>query len=132
GADLLYTVDSLDSGELSPGDGLEQDGTYRNYIVSDNGVFFSLLFGQGDPGAVAGYRLNAGGALIKLTDFQSETMTARAVIGDDILMIKNAWEPTQEYSQWYRLDTGGLQFTGQGEINTNELPGNGEMALFTS
>jgi hypothetical protein len=132
GADILYTSNTLDSGVLvTAGRGVEQDGVSRNYLTHNN-LFFSLLFGQGNPGAVTTYNLNASGALTKMSDFQSETVTARGIIGDDILMIKNAWEPTQEYSSWYRVSTKTLQIVAQGEINTNTLSANGEMALFTS
>ena len=45
GADLLYTSGSLDSDVVIKEDqGVEQDGTYRNYTTSNN-LFFSLLFG---------------------------------------------------------------------------------------
>lgn len=132
GADLLYTSNTLDSGTLiTSGTGIEQDGISRNYLTHNN-QFFSLLFGQGNPGAVTTYSLNTAGALQKVSNFQSETMTARTIVNDDILMIKNAWEPTTAYSSWYRVSTSALEIAAQGEINTNTISGNGEMALFTS
>lgn len=132
GADLLYTTNTLDEGILTTtGKGVEQDGTSRNYVTSGN-TFFSLLFGQGNPGAVTAYTIDGESKLNKLTNFQSETMTAFGAVGDDVLMFKNAWEPTTTMSKWYRVSTKNLQIVAQGEINTNTLTGNGEMALFTS
>ncbi|RZK79046.1 MAG: DUF4374 domain-containing protein [Pedobacter sp.] len=132
GADLLYTTNSLDEGTLATtGKGVEQDGTSRNYVTSGN-TFFSLLFGQGNPGAVTAYTIDGQAQLTKKTNFQSETMTAFGAVGDDIVMFKNAWEPTTTMSKWYRVSAKSLQIVAQGEINTNTLTGNGEMALFTS
>lgn len=132
GADLLYTSGSLDSDVVIKEDqGVEQDGTYRNYTTSNN-LFFSLLFGQGNPGAVAVYNLNAEGGLNKLSSFQTETMTAFAPVGDDILMFKNSWNPSQEYSSWYRVSTKTLEIVAKGEINTTQLAGNSELAHFSS
>lgn len=132
GADLLYTTDSVSSNVvLKENEGVEQDGTYRNYTTSNN-LFFSLLFGQGNPGAVAVYDLNSAGALNKLSSFQTETMTAFAPVGDDILMVKNSWNPSQEYSSWYRVSTKTLEIVARGEINTTQLAGNGELAHFSS
>src|SRR5690606_30052378 len=57
-ADYLLTVDDLTTGSVSTvGNGIEQDGTYR-YYVTNNNRFFSLLYGQGNPGAVTTYELN--------------------------------------------------------------------------
>lgn len=132
GADLLYTTNSLDSGTLvTTGTGLEQDGVNRNYVITNN-KFFSLLFGQGNPGSVTAYSMNEQAQLQKLSNFQTETMTAFGAVGEDILMFKNAWEPTQSMSNWYRVNTNSLQIASQGQINTNTLSGNGEMAMFSS
>ncbi|WP_437918673.1 DUF4374 domain-containing protein [Sphingobacterium sp. LRF_L2] len=132
GADLLYTTNTLDSGTLvTTGTGLEQDGVNRNYVIANN-KFFSLLFGQGNPGSVTAYTMDTNAQLKKISNFQTETMTAFGAVGEDILMIKNAWEPTQSISNWYRVNTNSLEIVSQGQINTNTLSGNGEMALFTS
>lgn len=54
-ADYLLTAENLESGTLSTaGNGLEQDGTYRYYTTSGT-KFFSMLYGQGNPGAVTVY-----------------------------------------------------------------------------
>lgn len=129
--DILYTSNTLDSGVLiTEGTGIEQDGTYHNYVVN-NGLFFSLLFGQGNPGAVTAYKANSKKQLEKVSSFQSETMTAFTVAGDDILMVKNAWQPAEQYTKWFRFDTKTLQIVAQGEIDANALAGNGEKAFFT-
>src|SRR5690606_38142587 len=71
-ADYLLTSPSLDTGVISTaGSGVEQDGTYR-YYVTHNNKFFSMLYGQGNPGVVTAYDLG-NGKLRKLTNFQSET-----------------------------------------------------------
>lgn len=86
-ADYLLTADDLHQGTISTvGNGIEQDGTYR-YYVTHNNKFFSLLYGQGNPGAVTTYELNQTGQLIKISDFQSETVQAFAPVNDDILMM---------------------------------------------
>lgn len=132
-ADYILTADDLGSGSITTeGSGIEQDGTYR-YYVTNNNKFFSLLYGQGNPGAVTTYQLNSDGELELLSDFQAETVQAFAAVEDDILMIKisrNSEEPT---AYWYRLDTNSLQIVAEGQINTQELANkeNGEIAFFS-
>src|SRR5690349_12911511 len=59
-ADYLVTSSSLDTGKVSIlGNGTEQDGTYRYYVTSNN-KFFSMLYGQGNPGAVTTYNIVGG------------------------------------------------------------------------
>lgn len=131
GTDVLYTYDTLDEGVLiTEGTGVEQDGSTRNYVVNNN-IFFSLLFGQSQAGAVTGYIINGEKTLEKKTDFQTETMTAYGNVGDEVLLFKNAWQENETYTQWYRLDSKTMQIAGQGEINAEELAGNGEKAFFT-
>jgi hypothetical protein len=130
GTDILYTYNTLDEGILvTVGTGVEQDGSTRNYVVN-NDLFFSLLFNQSQAGAVTGYIINGDKRLEKKTEFQSETMTAYGNVGDEILLFKNAWQPEEEYTQWYRLNSKTMQIAGRGEINANELAGNGEKAFF--
>lgn len=131
GTDILYTSSTLDEGVLvTEGTGVEQDGSSRNYVVNNN-LFFSLLFNQSQAGAVTGYVMNKEKQLEKKTDFQTETMTAYGNVGDEVLLIKNAWQPEEEYTQWYRLDSKTQRIVGQGEINAEKLVGNGEKAFFT-
>ncbi|WP_449440634.1 DUF4374 domain-containing protein [Pedobacter steynii] len=56
----FVTSSSLDTGKVSIlGNGVEQDGTYRYYVTSNN-KFFSMLYGQGNPGAVTTYNIVGG------------------------------------------------------------------------
>src|SRR5690606_17782395 len=87
-ADYLLTADNLHQGTISTvGNGIEQDGTYRYYLTHNN-RFFSMLYGQGNPGAVTTYELDQTGQLTKISDFQSETVQAFAPVNDDILLMK--------------------------------------------
>ncbi|MDG3581228.1 DUF4374 domain-containing protein [Galbibacter pacificus] len=132
-ADYILTTDDLTQGSITTeGNGIEQDGTYR-YYVTHNNKFFSLLYGQGNPGAVTTYQLNAESNLEKISDFQSETVQAFAPVNDDILMIKISRNAESPYAYWYQLDTETSQFTGEGQINTQELADkeNGELAFFS-
>lgn len=132
-ADYLLTANDLGTGSISTvGNGIEQDGTYR-YYVTNNDKFFSLLYGQGNPGAVTTYGLNSEGELELLSDFQAETVQAFAAVDNDILMIKISRNATNPYSYWYKLDTNSLTIVAEGQINTQELADkeNGEIAFFT-
>jgi len=122
GADVLYTASSLDEGSLvTKAQGIEQSGQ-RNY-VTNGGTLVSLKFGGGGAGAVTAYKANTNKELEKLTDFQTETMYAYGSVDDDILMMKQAWQPAETFSQWYRFDTKSLQIVAQGEFNSVELGG---------
>lgn len=128
-ADYLLTTDNLTEGTISTvGSGIEQDGTYR-YYTTNNNKYFSLLYGQGNPGAVTTYQLNSSGELEQLSDFQSETVQAFAPIEDDILMIKAPRSINDPTAYWYRLNTENSQFTDEGQIDVIELAGNGEGAF---
>ena len=129
-ADYLLASPSLDTGVVSTaGNGVEQDGSYR-YYVTHNNIFFSMLYGQGNPGAVTAYDLD-NGKLRKLTNFQSETVAAFAPAGDDILMYKISRNLNTENSHWYRVSTNSLEIVAQGQTNTKTLAGNGELAYFS-
>ncbi|GGF40110.1 DUF4374 domain-containing protein [Echinicola rosea] len=129
-ADYLLTAESLTSGTISTvGNGIEQDGTYRYYITINN-KFFSLLYGQGNPGAVTTYQLNNQGQLAKLSDFQAETVQAFAEIDDDLLMMKIPRSGAED-ATWYQMDTDMLQITGDGLTNIVDVANNGERAHFT-
>lgn len=130
-ADYLLTAASLESGSLSTaGNGIEQDGTYRYYTTSGN-KFFSMLYGQGNPGAVTVYQLDKNGKMEKLTNFQSETVQAFAPVGNDILMIKAARQYATPTGRWYRVSTESLTIVGEGQFNANELANNGELGHFS-
>lgn len=132
GSDVIYTAASLDSGVLTTvGTGIEQDGSTFNYAVN-NGTFFSFMFGQSAAGSVNAYAVNSSSKQLELsTSFQSETMTIFGNAGDDILTFKNAWQPEEQYTQWFRIDAKKKQIVANGEINAEALVGNGEKAFFT-
>ena len=130
-ADYLLTTESLTEGAVSTvGNGIEQDGTYRYYVTHKN-KFFSMLYGQGNPGAVTTYELNSEGALEKLSDFQSETVQAFGAMNDDIVMAKISRNSADPMASWYRLDADQLQIVADGKWNQAEIAGNGEQAFFT-
>ncbi|TXK51603.1 DUF4374 domain-containing protein [Pontibacter qinzhouensis] len=129
-ADYLLTTDDLTTGTISTvGNGIEQDGTYRYYVTNKN-RFFSLLYGQGNPGAVTTYELNGQGKLTKLSNFQSEAVQAFAAVNDDILMMKIP-RSGDENASWYRVNAEQMQIVGEGKVNIVKLAGNGERAHFT-
>ncbi|MBT1707255.1 DUF4374 domain-containing protein [Fulvivirgaceae bacterium PWU5] len=129
-ADYLLTASSLDTGKITTeGNGIEQDGTYR-YYVTHNNKFFSMLYGQGNPGAVTAYNI-LDGKLNKLTNFQTETVQAFAPVNDDLLLIKISRNLTAPSSLWYKVNTESLTITSEGTINTLEMTGLEELAHFT-
>lgn len=129
-ADYLLTASSLDTGRVTPiGNGIEQDGTYR-YYVTHNDKFFSLLYGQGNPGAVTVYDIQEG-QLTKLSNFQTETVQAFAPVNNDLLLLKISRNMAAPTSLWYKVSTESLQITSEGSFNSLELTGKGELAHFT-
>lgn len=129
-ADYLLTAESLTEGTVSTlGNGVEQDGTYR-YYVTHNNKFFSMLYGQGNPGAVTTYELDVNGSLVKKSDFQSETVQAFGPMNDDIVMVKIS-RGDEPMASWYRLDTEQLQIVDDGQWNQEEIANNGERAFFS-
>jgi hypothetical protein len=127
-ADYLFTTPNLEEGKLSTeGDGIEQDGSYRYYTTSGT-KFYSLLYGQGNPGAVTVYDLNEYGGLHKLTNFVSENAHAFAPVNDDILLIKSARSYTSPTAQWFRVGTETNTIVGEGTYDAVKLAGNGELA----
>ncbi|WP_437920987.1 DUF4374 domain-containing protein [Sphingobacterium sp. LRF_L2] len=129
-ADYLLTSSSLDQGTVSIiGNGIEQDGTYRYYLTTNN-KFFSFLYGQGNPGAVTAYNLTDG-KLKKLTDFQTETVAAFAAVNEDVLMTKLSRNIASPTHYWYRVSTNSLSIVGEGSINALSLANNGEIGYFS-
>ncbi|WP_111539669.1 DUF4374 domain-containing protein [Mesonia algae] len=130
-ADYILTSSSLTEGEISVvGNGVEQDGTYRYYITNNN-KFFSLLYGQGNPGAVTTYQLGTDGNLDMISDFQAETVQSFTNVGDEVLMTKISRNTDSPYADWYRLDTETSQIVGEGQINTQEIVADEELAFFS-
>ncbi|TGE21019.1 DUF4374 domain-containing protein [Hymenobacter metallicola] len=130
-ADYLLNARTLESGVISTaGNGVEQDGTYR-YYVTHKGKFFSMLYGQGNPGAVTAYN-NKSGKLAKLTNFQTETVQAFAPVKDDILLFKIPRNPaTTQIANWYKVSTNSLQISAEGTTNTLNIARNNELAHFS-
>ncbi|MGX5817642.1 DUF4374 domain-containing protein [Chitinophaga lutea] len=130
-ADYLLTAEDLTKGTISTaGNGVEQDGTYR-YYVTHNEKFFSMLYGQGNPGAVTAYNVK-GGKLTKLTNFQTETVQAFAPVNNDILMIKIPRSQTGgDQALWYRVDSDKLLIAAEGQTNVQAMTGTAERAHFT-
>ncbi|WP_316789244.1 DUF4374 domain-containing protein [Pedobacter frigoris] len=130
-ADYLLTASSLESGAVSiVGNGVEQDGTYRYYVTANN-KFFSMLYGQGSPGAVTVYNINDG-KLKKLNDFTSATVHAFAPVNDDILTIRVprrvAAVGTPTVYEWYRVNTTTNAEVAKGTVDAITPSGNGEIA----
>lgn len=129
-ADYLLTAATLDEGSVTTrGHGVEQDGTYRYYMTANN-KFFSMLYGQGNPGAVTTYEITIG-SLNKVSDFQSETVQAFASVNDDILLMKISRNITNKLSNFYIVNTNSLLITSEGTINSAEPSNNGELAFST-
>ncbi|MFD2148255.1 DUF4374 domain-containing protein [Mucilaginibacter antarcticus] len=129
-ADYLLTSSNLETGTTSiVGNGIEQDGTYRYYVTA-NGKFFSMLYGQGNPGAVTAYKVN-GGKLSKLSNFQTETVQAFAPVNDDLMLLKIARSLTAPTCSWFKVNTNSLTITSQGTFDNLAMTGTGELAHFT-
>lgn len=130
-ADYLLTASSLESGAASIiGNGTEQDGTYRYYVTANNKLF-SMLYGQGSPGAVTVYNIKDG-KLNKLNDYTSATVHAFAPVGDDILTIRVprrfAATGTPTVYEWYRINTTTNAEVAKGTADAVTPSGNGEIA----
>ncbi|WP_129715816.1 DUF4374 domain-containing protein [Pedobacter sp. SYP-B3415] len=129
-ADYLINAGSLDEGSITTEkNGVEQDGTYR-YYVTHNNRFFSMLYGQGNPGAVTTYDLSDG-RLNKLSNFQTETVQAFAPVNDDILLVKIPRAITNPLANWYRVNTNSLLISSEGTVNVQDLNKNGESGFFS-
>jgi len=129
-ADYLLTASSLEEGTTSiKGNGVEQDGTFRYYVTHKN-KFFSMLYGQGNPGAVTIYNLKDG-KLAKLQNFQSETVQAFAPVKDDILMFKISRNLTAPTSSWFKVSADNMLITANGSVNTLTMTKNNELAHFS-
>jgi len=129
-ADYLLTADDLTAGTVTTqGNGVEQDGTYRYYITHKN-RFFSLLYGQGNPGAVTTYTVNGAGALEKASDFQTETVQVFNTVNDDLLLIKVPRSGANPVTM-IRIDAAGSRIVETKTLDHVALAGNGERAHFT-
>ena len=132
-ADYLVNVPTLDSGAVTTqGNGQEQDGTYRYYLTHNN-KFFSMLYGQGNPGAVTAYR-NVNGRLNKITNFQTETVQAFAAVNNDVLLTKVPRKINADGATlytYYQVSTNTLQIEKEGTLDAMAPANNGEIAHFS-
>ncbi|WP_316795157.1 DUF4374 domain-containing protein [Pedobacter agri] len=132
-ADYLLTAGNLDQGTVSiVGNGVEQDGTYRYYVTLGN-KFFSMLYGQGNPGAVTVYDIKSG-KLNKLNDFTAATVQAFAPVNKDILMVRvpRAFAATgATLANWYIVNSETNAQTAEGTLDAVAPSGNGEIAHFS-
>lgn len=129
-ADYLLETDNIGSGTISTrGNGMEQDGSYR-YYLQHKGRFFSLLYGQGNPGEVTTYRLKQDGKLVKTRFFQTETVQVFTNVKDELLLMKIP-RSGNEMSSFYRLDALNSRVAGEKQVNIVKLAANGERAHFT-
>lgn len=132
-ADYLLTSKDISKGELNlSGNGLEQDGTFRYYLTTDN-KFYSFLYGRNEQSALDTYSLNKNGELTEGTKTNIETMQVFTPIKNDIFMISESRSASSKLAKWFRYDTKSSQIVSEGEINTEELANkpNGEFAFFT-
>lgn len=129
-ADYLLTAGDLTKDSITTiGNGVEQDGTYRYYITNNNRLF-SLLYGQGNPGAVTTYNLNPNGSLNKVSNFQTESVHCFTNVDDQILLIRVP-RSGDSLSKMYRIDAKESIIAGESQLNIVRLAGNGERAHFT-
>lgn len=132
-ADYLVTANSLSEGTVSIiGNGVEQDGTYRYYVTLGK-KFFSMLYGQGNPGAVTVYDIK-NGKINKLNDFVAATVHAFAPVNNDILMVKvpRAFAATgATLANWYIVNTETNAQTSEGTLDAVAPSQNGEIAHFS-
>jgi len=132
-ADYLLTAKELETGTVSIiGNGTEQDGTYRYYVTLGK-KFFSMLYGQGNPGAVTVYNVKDG-KLNKLSDFAAPTVQAFAPVNNDILLVKlprtfAATGPT--LASWYIVNSETNAQSSEGTLDAVAASTTGEIAHFS-
>jgi hypothetical protein len=129
GADYLLQTGSLTEGNITTvGAGIEQDG-YRYYVFHKNKVF-SLLYGQGNPGAVTTYALNEAGVLYPFSNMQTETVQVFGTYNDELILIKSP-RSGDANAGIYRIDAVNPQIVDTKYLDAVELAGNGERAHFS-
>lgn len=132
GADYVISTSTFEGGNITTtGNGIEQNG-YRYYAFHKNKVF-SLLYGQGNPGAVTVYNLNANKELKLVANLQTESVHVFGKVNDDLLLIKvpRSGEASASLANFYRINANNPAIVGTAAINTVKLAGNGERAYFT-
>jgi hypothetical protein len=132
GADYVISTETFDGGSITTrGNGIEQNG-YRYYAFHKNKVF-SLLYGQGNPGAVTVYNLNSNKELKLVANLQTESVHVFGKADDDLVLIKvpRGGEAAASVANFYRINADNPSIVGTASINTVSLTGNGERAYFT-
>lgn len=129
GADYVLANSTLNDGKISvTGNGIEQDG-YRYYTFHKNKVF-SLLYGQGNPGAVTTYHIDAQGKLAPFSNLVTETVQVFGTVKDDVLLIKCPRSGIETASM-FRVNADNPSIVGTKTVNVVQLAKNGERAHFT-
>ena len=129
GADYLLQSSTLTSGSITTiGSGIEQDG-YRYFVFHMNKAF-SLLYGQGNPGAVTTYSLNESGKLSRFSELQTETVQVWGTYHDELILIKCP-RSGDANAGIYRVDAVNPRILDTRYIDVVKLAGNGERAHFT-
>ena len=129
GADYLLQTGSLTEGSITTvGAGLEQDG-YRYFVFHKNKAF-SLLYGQGNPGAVTSYALNESGVLEQFSNMQTETVQVFGTFNDELILIKCP-RSGDANAGIYRVDAVNPQLLSTNYVDVVQLAGNGERAHFS-
>lgn len=129
GADYILQTDYLDQGSITiKGAGIEQSG-YRYYAFNNNKVF-SLLYGQGNPGDVVVYDLNAQGRLKRVATVSTPTVQVFGTFNKDLILIKSPRSGVED-ATILRIDTENPQIAKEATVNVVKLAGNGERAHFT-
>ena len=129
GADYILQSESLSEGTITTkGAGIEQDG-YRYYAFNNNKVF-SLLYGQGNPGDVTVYKLDAEGTLLHEATLNTPTVQVFGKYNKELILIKSP-RSGDENAEILRINTDDPQIADTKYVNVVELAGNGERAHFT-
>jgi hypothetical protein len=129
GADYLLQTGSLTEGSITTvGAGLEQDG-YRYFVFHRNKAF-SLLYGQGNPGAVTTYALNESGVLTQVSNMQTETVQTFGTYNDELILIKCP-RSGDANAGIYRVDAVNPKILSTSYVDVVQLAGNGERAHFS-
>ncbi|MDR2681404.1 MAG: DUF4374 domain-containing protein [Tannerella sp.] len=129
GADYLLQTGSLTEGSITTvGAGLEQDG-YRYFVFHKNKAF-SLLYGQGNPGAVTTYALDENGVLKYFSNLQTETVQVFGTYGDELILMKCPRQGDAN-AGIYRVDAVNPQILSTSYVDVVQLAGNGERAHFS-
>ncbi|KGE15316.1 DUF4374 domain-containing protein [Sphingobacterium deserti] len=128
--DYLLTAPSLQEGSITTtGTGVEQLG-YRTYVQAADRIF-SFRYGQGNPGSITSYTL-AEGNLSAGQSLQGESTDVNALVGDDVLMIRNNPRFNIPNIIFTLIDGKNVAVKGTASISNKDLAGNGEVASLST